>query len=306
MTATHPLIAEIGILAWRALAASEGRVALLAATGGGVYLEAGHEILWASSEGPLSHARALRLAGRLPDISRADDWRGIRLALPPLEPWSPALPERIEGGMAALAGRAAKLAATLLAAEAPRGMGVWLAGGRPGFPLEAVGARIEALLAALGRDDRPAGREALGALIGLGQGLTPSGDDLVAGLLMARHIAAIAEPARSASAEAWAALVREAAAGATNRISECLLADASRGSSFAPLHALCSALAAAEEARAEAAALSLLALGQSSGWDLFAGLCAGLLAPAARQALGSTGIQISTPPRPVRGSKLSR
>lgn len=87
------------------------------------------------------------------------------------------------------------------------------------------------------------------ALIGLGPGLTPSGDDLVGGYLVARP-----DPALSA----WAL---ECARTRTSRISAAHLQAAAAGEGAAALH----------DALGGGRLEPLLALGHSSGWDMLAG-----------------------------------
>jgi hypothetical protein len=67
-----------------------------------------------------------------------------------------------------------------------------------------------------------------------------------------------------------------AAPGRTHPISAALLGDLAAGRSWAPLHELVAALAAGTPRAAGAAARRLVALGHSSGWDMLAGVGAGL------------------------------
>jgi hypothetical protein len=109
-------------------------------------------------------------------------------------------------------------------------------------------------------------------LLGLGAGLTPSGDDLVAAALFGRRLV----DRDAAWARVGAALVRDAGT-ATHAISAALLADAVAGESFEPLHELADALVAGDAGAALAAAQALLRVGQASGWDMLAGLMTGIL-----------------------------
>ncbi len=109
-------------------------------------------------------------------------------------------------------------------------------------------------------------------LLGLGAGLTPSGDDFVGGALFARRLVAIGDAAWEA---AVAQIIAEAAA-ATHPISARLLADLAAGDGWAPLHDLAGALITHDVRAALHAARELTALGHTSGWDLLAGFSAGL------------------------------
>jgi hypothetical protein len=132
--------------------------------------------------------------------------------------------------------------------------------------------RVRVLVAAYRAGDRAAAQRASRALLGLGGGLTPSGDDLVGGALFGRlAIAKDAAPWRAIGA----ALAREAER-ASHAISAALLADLAAGASFAPLHATADALAHADDAAALDSAGVLAELGHSSGWDMLTGLVIGI------------------------------
>lgn len=103
---------------------------------------------------------------------------------------------------------------------------------------------------------------------GRGPGLTPSGDDLLAGVLLT---------ARALWGErAEPRLVAAAAAVQTTRIAEAFLGWAARGQLIEPAHRFLLAVAAGDPAAARAAALALLPFGHSSGRDLISGVCLGL------------------------------
>jgi hypothetical protein len=147
-----------------------------------------------------------------------------------------------------------------------------LAGATPAFPLDFAVPRVLALARAYRADDREAVRRASRALLGLGGGLTPSGDDLVGGALFGRLLVA-------PEAAPWRALGAELAAEAeraSHAISAALLADLACGASFAPLHATAEALARGDDGAAAASAAVLAALGHSSGWDMLTGLVIGI------------------------------
>lgn len=101
-------------------------------------------------------------------------------------------------------------------------------------------------------------------LLGRGPGLTPSGDDLLGGAMIALHLLGHDETARTL----WAVLAPLAAQN-TNRISRALLSAAAKGMGNAPLHRAINALFAPENPRQALAGLDHI--GHSSGWDAFAG-----------------------------------
>jgi hypothetical protein len=258
----------LGCVAARALGASAGVARLFSTVRGAWYLAAGEEILWAVAGELLPHPRAVLLARPLPS-----DWRGGALAASALRPWWPSLPDTIDDGEMALTSRANALVPRVLAATAPRGLGALLARADPPYPLAAAGPAAAVLVDRLHRGGEFA--PAALALIGLGPGLTPSGDDFLVGLCFAAHLRARVGEAARARLDALSAAISALAPGRTNRISASFLADAAAGLGLAALHALSDALAAGSPDPLPAA-LRLATIGHSSGWDMLAGFLAGL------------------------------
>ncbi|WP_271221227.1 DUF2877 domain-containing protein [Streptosporangium carneum] len=121
-------------------------------------------------------------------------------------------------------------------------------------------------------------------LVGLGPGLTPSGDDMLAGLLVAlRHLGTAAGAERAVWLADWlAAAVTFDARGRTTPISATLLHCAARGEASNEVLAVLRGLVGQQSL--EPALHRLLLLGHTSGADLAWGVRAGL---AAVVALGS-------------------
>lgn len=110
------------------------------------------------------------------------------------------------------------------------------------------------------------------ALLGLGPGLTPSGDDVLCGFLLAlRHLAT--EPALAARAAGLGARVAAHAPGRTTDLSAALLGHAARGDGCAQLADLISAVGRGHGVLP--ALRGLLTLGHTSGADLAVGVLAG-------------------------------
>jgi hypothetical protein len=107
-------------------------------------------------------------------------------------------------------------------------------------------------------------------LLGRGVGLTPSGDDLVAGRLAALRARGAAE------AETLGAAVRRLAPDRTTRLSAALLAAADQGAVVPEAAAVLRAAAGMGDV--ERAARRLVAIGHTSGWYLATGLAQGLAA----------------------------
>jgi hypothetical protein len=103
-------------------------------------------------------------------------------------------------------------------------------------------------------------------LIGLGPGLTPAGDDLLAGALAALDAFEEAE-ARGALAHA----IMSALPGRTSPLSACLLRAAGAGHVGERLHKAVSALLVGD---VEAAIEAADSIGHTSGWDMLAGAAA--------------------------------
>jgi hypothetical protein len=121
------------------------------------------------------------------------------------------------------------------------------------------------------------------ALIGLGPGLTPSGDDFLGGVLVALHSLGASSVARSLAAEV---LVR--ASQRTSEISRAHLGAAADGEGLAPLHAVLAILCTSGASGMSESLSAIDAIGHTSGWDALAGvvLGAGLVA---RSQIGPGG-----------------
>ena len=120
-------------------------------------------------------------------------------------------------------------------------------------------------------------RDAIEGLIGLGPGLTPSGDDFLVGAL-ALLDALAQRKAHAALAHAIATSPR----GLTSPLSDYLLRAAASGHVGEPL---CRAVSAVISGMADAAVASLREIGHSSGWDMLVGVGSALkVVAAARRA----------------------
>ncbi len=181
--------------------------------------------------------RDLRIGAAHVDLTTAAGWRGA-LPDPP-----------------ALAGAAAHgLAGEVLAAAPP-----------PALSEARYGDRLAVALHRLEHDDLAGAAWAVG---GLGPGLTPSGDDTLAGILLVRR--ALEGPA------AEPRLVDVALGVRTTSVAREMLRWAARGQAVEPVHDLLAALAARDRRRADASLAALLRLGHTSGADLAYGLSLGL------------------------------
>lgn len=169
----------------------------------------------------------------------------------------------------------------------PRGWLLWLCGRPLPFPMQAAQGRLLALRNGLWSQDLEAFEAAALRLLGLGHGLTPSGDDFLGALLFTlRHAPVRAWQARMPGLHSRLAA---AASEATNPISAALLHDMMAGSSYRALHDLLDALHRGQPETVSDTVHSLLAVGASSGADLLAGVLLALQQPEPSP---------STPPKP--------
>ena len=261
----------IGALAHAALDRTNGRARVLVRLSASVYLTAGDALVWLGGVGATLHPRAILVAG-----APAPERASVYVDAIGLRPWQPAVPTLDTRALDRLREGWRRLAAEAGALGPPGGLGALVTGQALTFPLEQAETPARALARACARDDTAAALSAAEALLGLGGGLTPSGDDYGGGALFARHLLAAAG---DADAPAWrraADAVLAAAPGRTHPISAALLGDLATGLGWAPLHDLVGALAGGAGDAALEAARRLTRLGHTSGWDLLAGLGAGL------------------------------
>ena len=155
-------------------------------------------------------------------------------------------------------------------ANSTKGLMLWLHNKDMPFPLNLSVARFDAIKQALSGNDLDAFTSAALRVLGLGNGLTPSGDDFVGGMMFALS---------HAPRQAWVddlpmakARIRNAALVSTNVISAALLDDMMAGKSFSALHDVLFALHSNNMANIVGACEKLLTVGASSGADMLAGL----------------------------------
>lgn len=181
-------------------------------------------------------------------------------------PWHPAPATYHPGRLQ----RGSKLVVPGLQHDSLKGLLAWLVGRPLAFGLQPAQPRLDALRQALTRHDLSAFEAAALRLLGIGHGLTPSGDDLV-GAIMFTMVYAPIKTWQPAMADLQNRL-RLAAMTATNPISAALLDDLMNGLSYRALHDLLAALHSLEPQLIQTAVQTLLHLGASSGSDMLAGV----------------------------------
>ncbi len=256
------------------------------------YLEAGGQLICVTDEsafdGPLNlliRARGTRSAVSDLGILVGERWAGdgthleriddaaITIDISPASAWKPRPPSPSFPGLRGVIGGIESLK-TLAASSAPEDglLRLVLAGkARPTNATErAASVPLSALRrhAAIWLDDcNPCLVDSLFGLLGLGPGLTPSGDDLIAGLLITCHYLGKGE----AASALWHRL-EHAAKNLTNPISFAHLAAAGQGLGAAPFHDLIDASIENQLDRMTEALDAVAKIGHCSGFDAVAGL----------------------------------
>jgi len=244
-----------------------------------LYLEVAGQVLPVITSDAVALATALRLpvrSGRVPGVvSGGVHWGvaagdvvtvgGGRIVLPGFEvtaarTWRPARVRTT--GVGCSGGRSSSHLSTQLLGRVARGGsdGGWLADG--------IRAVCSSLGCSRGRSDSHLSTQlGVGLLLGRGPGLTPSGDDALAGILLVAHALGLSAP--------LAAAVRSRL-GATTAVSAALLDAAADGYAAADVVALVNAALSGDDATLEGALPAVLAIGHTSGRDLVAGIAGAL------------------------------
>ncbi len=264
-------VRRCGTLAHAALRTSGGVTRAVSGFEATPFRLAGDQIVWVSHSGP-DHPRTVLIdAGAAPEVLEFDDATQISIGHP-LETL---------GGCDFSANDARTSASRailrLIDHSTPRGFACLFTGQAPAFPLSHRVDAVHALALACALDDAPAAAQAFAGaaqrLLGVGSGLTPSGDDFVGGALFALHLTHLPDDARWQQA---ATQIIDHAATRTHAISAALLADLARGQSYAALHAFAAAIAQCDAHAAFTHANALVSIGASSGWDMLAGFMTAL------------------------------
>ena len=123
------------------------------------------------------------------------------------------------------------------------------------------------LIASFDSPSPPPFPDAALGLLGLGPGLTPSGDDVLCGAFIALHAIG-----KHRVAFSIAAAVLPASTSSTSRLSRCFVESAADGETSAALHGFMSATVEGDLNRLEMSLLRLANVGHTSGWDAIAGV----------------------------------
>ena len=302
---------QIGATAFAAMLESEASWSVLASVSGAIYIESdGDEILWIVASSSALHPRAILLStmpAELPTVGAEcvleDGCLSVGvnfvIGLHEAEHWPIAVQERANrGASAAETARKILVAIHQVAVRSPTQGLFATVRSHLGTPSESTISRNEVEQAFFATASRgidslcqiSTGSDLLGRLqdavelVGLGQGLTPSGDDLLGGFLYTHRMLCSFD---------WRSLISDTsgvddwlqqARRLTNKISFSILADYLRGAAASPLHEFLSvALDGQSVEDLIPAACRVAAIGHSSGWDLLAGVacaCAAIVREA--------------------------
>ena len=222
-------------------------------------------LVWVGLNGPL-HPRTVLVEAEPTDGT-------LRIDVVSIDPT--ASPAKTVGGQEFSATDARKTAARAIVgiadAAKPAGFGVFFRGGLLPFPLSHRKQSAQGLAYAVARSDADALVRSAVPLLGVGAGLTPSGDDFVGGALFALCVMHDAAHWRQA-----ARTIVAHAAQRTHSVSATLLSDLADGHSYASLHDLAAAFARGDADRAIQHGVAVAAIGSSSGWDMLAGFMTAL------------------------------
>lgn len=265
-----------GQVALSALRASGGRVRHVPGFEATPFRLAGDTLVWIGTHAPM-HPRVLLVA-------EDTHWSHLAFSHALSEPAKtlnarcPARVERIKPLVGAILGD--------VLPHSPPGFATLLAAREPAFPLSHRAFALREAVAAINLQNTEAFELAASRLLGVGGGLTPSGDDVVGGMLFGLHVMHSAA-GDDAAARRWHAAglgILTRAEQRTHAISAALLKDLAFGQTYDALHDLANTLLQADAsathseqlARATAHARAVTTIGHSSGWDMLTGFLASL------------------------------
>ncbi len=149
--------------------------------------------------------------------------------------------------------------------------------------------------------------QASSKLIGLGPGLTPSGEDVLAGVMAAGTFFGLAHESLRSEVERVNSTIVSLAPGRTTTYAQVLLTDANRGEVVRPLSQLLRTILCADQvASVVSLARQVMVIGESSGKDTLAGTLIGmeaLLRLAERMNANQDGLGLN---RSQRKSRMLR
>jgi len=258
------------------------------------------ELFWLASEKAPMHLRGIRIAGPIPKLEAGEKFfiEGKCITIAPdcivdfaeASTWTvSAVPAETAPEIEKIPLRAKSLFLNSFDLSQASGLGrlipkiLSLATGQPEKEpeIDAVLAYawpgiLETAKACLLRD-MPGLLQEADALVGLGEGLTPSGDDFLGGLLFCVNTLQRLYPGFIYLDSSEQALLIESARKRTHLISFTLLKDLTDGQAVEPLHELMRSILSDPPPESIRPASCLTQMGHSTGWDLLTGVLTGLL-----------------------------
>ncbi len=279
----------------------DGKV--LANVTGAVYLLSQQgELTWIAPETSLMHRRCMRVSSPLPRLEAGTSFRirnrllisgrgvALEFGYPPV--WRPPILMKDATILAsALVPLVRSVFRRLVAPESPSGWGVMIpavlqvAEGHPGNGVTGDGIfqpgmawpAVKGIVQACLAHDFPQIEEHAAGLVGLGAGLTPSGDDFLGGLFFAISVLRSAFP-EIKNLQSWnlREFIRRSHSQ-THVISYALLEDHAEGHGLEPLHGFANAVLSGQPVdQCLPLARMLAGVGHSTGWDVLTGFLTGM------------------------------
>lgn len=119
--------------------------------------------------------------------------------------------------------------------------------------------------------------DAVGELVGLGPGLTPSSDDMLSGLVLLCVLYARSRGSLLGAGRLISEATAERAQGRTTALSEECLRQAALGRGNEPVMRLCEALLTSKPKIVERETMRVLTIGETSGTDIALGVVLGTM-----------------------------
>ena len=293
----------IGSTAYEWLSSAPGQGKVLAVVTNCIYLvNSDDQLIWLANEKAPMHTRSIQLSGALPGLVPNDPFQiedqelifpnGVVVNPKNAKDWRPAdfsnkhllaLPEIYQKSREVF---------SHLAQLQPPGFGCFItpilasfesdgSSSQPQFGdpvLQFAWPAVQSIARAAAAQDVRGIYARVNELVGLGSGLTPSGDDFLGGLFFALHILNQRFPSQFELNKTEISRFLMQIRSCTNLISATLLDDLAGGLGPAPLHVFIQNLLMPESQEPSFEhALALASIGHSTGWDILTGLLSGLL-----------------------------
>lgn len=300
----YPLeLSSIGEAALHILSDAPHGSVLASVTNANYLLSSKGELCWLIPRGEPMHRRCIAVAGLLPRVKVGSRYEvaghtlairaGMKVDFENASIWkAPTLPSTGVVSRARLSESIPAFVDRLLALHNPSGLGglitlilqmtssqnmapeEWLTDGihRKAWPV------IKGMLLVSMAEDNPAIIAHARNLIGLGEGLTPSGDDFLGGFFFSKRLLSLhyKEGFIDDPLCTYTDFIAQSKP-LTNPISYFILKDNAEGHSVEPLHQLANGLFLGETGDSLTnLAEKLISLGHSTGWDLLTGFLAGM------------------------------